>query len=189
MLATLAMIEVVYAHPYPQRSRANRALLDAVRDLPELEVRSLYDLYPDFAIDIEAEQAALLRAEIVVWQHPLYWYSMPPLLKLWVDKVLAHGWAYGEDQHALRGKVCQWVVTTGGDHAAFSPLGIHGHVFDAFVAPVSQTARFCRMRWQPPLVVHGSRRITDGELGELAQTYRERLQALARGELSEGYHG
>jgi glutathione-regulated potassium-efflux system ancillary protein KefF len=183
------MIDLVFAHPYPKRSRTNRVLLDAVRDLPELEVRSLYDLYPDFSIDIEAEQAALSRAEIVVWQNPLYWYSVPPLLKLWFDKVLAYGWAYGDEHHALRGKVCQWVATTGGDHAAFSPLGMHGHVFDSFVPPVSQTARFCQMRWQPPLIVHGARRISDSELQELAQAYRERLQALARGELSEGYHG
>lgn len=183
------MIDLVFAHPYPQRSRSNRILLDAVRDLPDLEVRSLYDLYPDFAIDIEAEQAALTRAEIVVWQNPIYWYSTPPLLKLWFDKVLAYGWAYGEDRHALRGKVCQWVTTTGGDHAAFSPLGMHGHVFDSFVPPMSQTARFCQMQWQPPLVVHGARKISDSMLHELGQTYRQRLQALARGELTEGYHG
>ena len=183
------MIDLIFAHPYPQRSRTNRVLLEAVRDLPELEVRSLYDLYPDFAIDVEAEQAALTRARVVVWQNPLYWYSVPPLLKLWFDKVLALGWAYGGDQHALQGKVCQWVTTTGGDRHAFSPAGHHGHPFDVFVAPVRQTALFCRMQWQPPLVVHGARRIPESELLELGQTYRERLQALARGELREGYHG
>ncbi len=164
-------------------------LLEAVAGLPELEVRSLYDLYPDFAIDVEAEQAAVARAEIVVWQAPLYWYSVPPLLKLWFDKVLAYGWAYGEDQHALAGKICLWVTTTGGDPHAFSIGGNHGHPFDAFATPVQQTARFCKMRWQPPLVVHAARRIGDETLRELGQAYRERLQALARGELSEGYHG
>ena len=56
------MILIVRAHPYPQRSRAGRALLEAVHDLPDLEVRSLYDLYPDFDIDVAAEQAALARA-------------------------------------------------------------------------------------------------------------------------------
>lgn len=183
------MIDLIFAHPYPSRSRTNRVLLDAVQDLPDVEIRSLYDLYPDFAIDIDAEQAALARADIVVWQHPLYWYSAPALLKHWFDKVLAYGWAYGDGRHALRGKVCQWVTTTGGDHSAFTPLGVHGHVFDSFVPPMSQTARFCGMRWQPPLVVHAARKISDEVLGEFALTYRQRLQALARGELTEGYHG
>jgi len=90
------MLVLVYAHPYPNRSRANRLLIEAVRDLPDLELRSLYDLYPDFDIDVEAEQRALAAASAVVWQHPLHWYSVPSLLKHWFDKVLARGWAYGE---------------------------------------------------------------------------------------------
>ena len=81
------MILVIYAHPYPQHSRAGKAMLEAVRDLPDLEVRSLYDLYTDFDIDIAAEQAALKRAELVVWLHPVYWYSVPALLKHWFEPV------------------------------------------------------------------------------------------------------
>jgi glutathione-regulated potassium-efflux system ancillary protein KefF len=78
-----------------------------------VEIRSLYHLYPDFNIDIAAEQEALSRAELVVWQHPMQWYSVPPLLKLWIDKVLAHGWAYGHGARALQGKSLLWAVTTG----------------------------------------------------------------------------
>src|SRR4051812_38515621 len=114
------MIDLVFAHPYPNRSRANRVLLAAVRDLPGVEVHSLYDLYPDFSIDVEAEQDALKRARLIVWQHPLYWYSVPGLMKHWFDKVLARGWAYGEGGTALVGKTCLWVTTSGGDEAAFS---------------------------------------------------------------------
>ncbi|HKP59671.1 MAG TPA: glutathione-regulated potassium-efflux system oxidoreductase KefF [Polyangiales bacterium] len=183
------MIDLVFAHPYPNRSHSNRALLEAVRDLPGLEVRSLYDLYPDFAIDVEAEQAALLRAEIVVWQHPLYWYSVPPLLKLWFDKVLAFGWAYGDGAHALRGKVCQWVVTTGGDQLTYRSDALHGFSFEHFIPPLQQTARFCGMHWQSPLVVHGARKLSDDAVREHTGSYRERLSALARGERSEGANG
>ncbi len=74
------MILIIYAHPYPRHSHANQRLLQAVRDLPEVEVRSLYELYPDFNIDINAEQQALERADLVVLQHPMQWYSFPPLL-------------------------------------------------------------------------------------------------------------
>lgn len=183
------MIRLIYAHPYPQRSRANRALLSAVRELPSVSLCALYDAYPDFAIDVEAEQAALARAHTIVWQHPLYWYSVPALLKLWFDKVLAYGFAYGEGGNALRGKRCQWVVTTGGDPAAFSQGGMHAHPFEAFVPAIEQTARFCGMQWLPPLVLHGARRTSELELRVMSEAYRARLRNLAAEAEHEGRTG
>jgi glutathione-regulated potassium-efflux system ancillary protein KefF len=108
-----ASVVVIAAHPYPDRSRVNRVLTAAVADLPGVDVRSLYDLYPDFSIDVEAEQEALAASAAVVWQHPLYWYSVPALLKLWFERVLTAGWAYGPDGNAVRGKRCLRVVSTG----------------------------------------------------------------------------
>jgi glutathione-regulated potassium-efflux system ancillary protein KefF len=173
------VIVLFSAHPYPDRSRANRALLEAARDLPELEVRSLYDLYPDFAIDVEAEQAALTRARAVVWQHPIYWYSVPSLLKHWFDKVLLRGWAYGDGGRALAGKRCLWAATAGGEPGAYAPDGIHGFPFSAFVPVIEQTARFCGMHWEEPFIVHGAHKVSDAELAETAARFRRRLIALA----------
>jgi glutathione-regulated potassium-efflux system ancillary protein KefF len=168
---------LIYAHPYPDRSRANRVLLAAVRDLPDLEVRSLYDLYPDFAIDVEAEREALVRADVVVWQSPFYWYGMPALLHLWIEKVLGHGWAYGAGGTAVRGKTALWATTTGAAATAYQPGEMHGHPFAAFEPAVSQTARFCGMRWAgPTFVVHGAHRLSDDELGAAARQYRARLE-------------
>ena len=178
-----AMILIVYAHPYPQHSRACRVLLDGVRDLPDIEVRSLYDLYPDFDIDVSAEQGALARAARIVWLHPIYWYSTPALLKHWFEVVLLRGWAYGKDGDALRNKDCLWVTTTGGDENAYSPAGMHEQPFESFVAPIEQTARFCGMRWQPPLVVHGAHIVSEDRLRAMAQDFRDRLVA-ARAEPS-----
>lgn len=169
---------LVYAHPYPNRSRANRILLAAVESLAGLHVRSLYDLYPDFGIDVQAEQAELAGADLVIWQHPLYWYSVPGLLKHWFDKVLARGWAYGDGGTALRDKRCLWVATTGGDTRAFSPPGIHAHPFSAFVPHVEQTARFCGMRWLEPLIVHGAHRVAESALLNAAEQYKQRVENL-----------
>lgn len=169
---------LIYAHPYPQRSRANRELLQAVQDLPGLELRSLYELYPAFDIDVSVEQERLTAHELVIWQHPMYWYSVPSLLKHYFDKVLARGWAYGTGGTALRGKSCLWVVTAGGDDHTFSPRGMHEHPFESFVPVVEQTARFCGMRWLEPLVVLGSHRISEQALGDFAAQYRERLSTL-----------
>jgi glutathione-regulated potassium-efflux system ancillary protein KefF len=180
-------IDLIYAHPYPDRSRANRVLLDSVRNMPELEVRSLYDLYPDFAIDVEAEREALRRADIVVWQCPFYWYGLPSLLHLWIEKVLAHGWAYGAGGTAVRGKTVLWATTTGAPLSAYEPGQMHGHPFEAFEPAISQTARFCGMRWAgPPLALHGAHRVSDDELANAGRRYRERLDALAAGEREAG---
>jgi glutathione-regulated potassium-efflux system ancillary protein KefF len=169
------MLVLIYAHPYPDRSRANQRLLAAVRDLDGVEVRSLYDEYPDFDIDVEAEQAALQQASGVVWQHPIYWYSVPGLLKHWFDKVLVRGFAYGDGGVALHGKRCQWVATTGAPNEAYSPSGMHGHPFVEFEPVVEQTARFCGMRWQAPIIVHGAHHVSEAVLDQAAADYRRRL--------------
>jgi glutathione-regulated potassium-efflux system ancillary protein KefF len=171
-----AAVLIVYAHPHPGRSIANRLLLDAVRDLDGLRVRSLYDLYPDFSIDVEAERALLEKARLVVWQHPLYWYSVPALLQLWFEEVLGRGWAYGDGRRALAGKDCLWVATTGGSADAYTEAGEHGHPFRAFIPPVEQTARFCGMHWLEPLITHGAH-VQDARAPRArGAEYRARLQ-------------
>lgn len=173
-------VNLIYCHPYPDRSRAGRRLLDAVRDVPGVKVRSLYELYPDFDIDVAAEQEALVQADLVVWQGPFYWYGVPSLLSLWFEKVLAQGWAYGEGARALRGKSALWVTTTGAPEPAFQAGAMHGHRFEEFIPAVAQTARFCGMNWiDPPVVVHGAHRISSGDLRQAARAYRARLEMLA----------
>lgn len=172
------MVLLILAHPYPDRSRANKLLLDNVRDLDGLEVRSLYELYPDYAIDVPEEQRALTRATAVVWQHPLYWYSVPSLMKLWLDKVLVQGFAYGEGGTFLHGKPCLWTVTTGGRQEMYAPEGVHAYPFETFVTPVEQIARFCGLVWQKPLVLHGAHSVATTEIERVGLEYRERLLAL-----------
>lgn len=154
-----------------------------------MAVRSLYDLYPTFDIDVSSEQAALQKAQVIVLQHPMYWYSVPSLLKHWFDKVLARGFAYGQGGKALWGKRCFWVVTTGGDEQAFGSHGMHGRPFREFMPVVEQTALFCGMSWEEPLVVYGAHRLPAHDLELAARDYRDRLASLVarveRGETSE----
>lgn len=167
-------VALIYAHPYAERSLANRELLAAVDDLPFVDCRSLYDLYPDFDIDVQAEQKRLEAVDVIVLQHPVYWYSMPALLKLWIDEVFTLGWAYGKGGTALAGKRMQWVVTTGGDFKAYSPDGPHGRPFEVFVEPMRQTARFCGMHWHDPIVVHDAH-AAQAAVTAAGRHYRKRL--------------
>lgn len=174
-----ARVLLLVAHPDLRRSRVNRRLLDTARRLagPRLEVRDLYALYPDFAIDVEAEQAALARADLIVWQHPMQWYSMPALMKLWLDEVLRHGWAYGRGGHALAGKDLWLLLSTGGSEAAFHPTGYNRRFIDAFLPPYEQTAALCGLRFLPPLVLHGAHQVDESSLDAHAQVYADRLMS------------
>ncbi|MBF6639072.1 glutathione-regulated potassium-efflux system oxidoreductase KefF [Rouxiella silvae] len=167
------MILIIYAHPYPRHSHANQRLLQGIKDLPDVKIRSLYDLYPDFSIDIKAEQKAVEEADLVVFQHPLQWYGLPPMLKLWIDKVLEHGWAYGHGGEALRGKGFLWAVTTGGNEQHFE-LGSHPD-FATLAQPVEATALYCGMKWQPYFTLHNTFTCDEVSLNAGAKAYRQRL--------------
>ncbi len=158
------MICVIHAHPYLSRSHTNRVLAEGLRGVPNLDLRSLYDLYPDFDIDVEAEQHALERADLIVWMHPFFWYSVPGLMKHWFDKVLAYGWAYGDGGTMLRGKHCLWVPTVAGDESTYASAAMHAYPFTSFTPALEQTAQFCGMHWEPPHVIHGANELTDSAL-------------------------
>ena len=166
---------VLVAHPQMEHSRINRKLMRQARGLDAVQVRDLYALYPDFLIDVEAEQAALASATLIVWQHPIHWYSMPPLMKLWLDEVLGFGWAYGPGGNALRGKDLWLVASTGGPEDSYRPQSYNRYFFDAFLPPYEQTAALCGLRFLPPLLLHGAHRASAAETSAHARTYTERL--------------
>lgn len=157
---------VIHAHPRPGQSVVTQALFDALAPMDNTALRSLYSLYPDFDIDVAAEQEALSRASLIVWLAPVHWYSVPALMKHWIDQVLAHGWAYGGDAHALRGKTVWWVASAGGTEAMYAPGGAHMRPFADFLAPIEHTARFCGMHWLPPYVVHGGHSCSAQQLAD-----------------------
>ena len=77
------------------KSRINNELIKEVKSIEGVTFRDLYDEYPDFLIDIKREQESLLENDIIILQHPFYWYGCPAIVKEWVDLVLEYGFAYG----------------------------------------------------------------------------------------------
>lgn len=168
----------LFAHPAAHRSRVNRPLVDAVKDLDGVHHVDLYGRYPDFDIDVAAEQEALVAAELVVFHHPFFWYSSPALLKEWQDLVLEHGFAYGTGGDALHGKSLLTVVTTGGVEEAYCPQGHNHYTMQEFLRPFEQTADLCGMAYLPPFVVHGTHRFTGHEVEGHAQDLRHAFERL-----------
>ncbi len=168
-------IYLLAAHPHWRDSHLNRRLLAAAREVPGVDVNDLYSTYPDFAIDVAAEQQRLARADLLVLMHPIQWYSMPPLQKLWLDDVLAYDWAYGSRGTALQGKDFWLVASTGGPESSYHPQSYNRYFFDAFLPPYEQTAALCGMRFLPPMVTHGARRMSPDELAAHVDTFADRL--------------
>ena len=174
---------VLFAHPRLEKSRSNKALLKALPRHADITFRDLYELYPDFNVDVAREQALLLTHDIIVWHHPLYWYSAPPLLKQWIDLVLAFGWAYGPGGDALKGKTLFQVITSGGISESYTMNGFHASTLAQFLRPMQRTVTLCGMTWLHPFAVHGTHRLSDAELRAVADQYGQLLLAFAEGSL------
>jgi glutathione-regulated potassium-efflux system ancillary protein KefG len=168
---------VILAHPDLSRSRINAALAEAAREVEDVTVHDLYAVYPDFAIDVAREQQLLLEHDRIVLQFPFYWYSVPPLLKKWLDDVLEHGWAYGTDGTQLHGKTLQITTSTGGSVDGYRPGGLHRFPVREFLLPLDATAHLTGMRFAEPFLVQGVRSVDDAALAEYARRYQELLSA------------
>jgi len=180
----MSRVLVLFAHPRLEKSRTNRALLKHVPRRDDLTFRDLYELYPDFNVRIKDEQALLVAHDVIVWHHPLYWYNAPPLVKQWIDLVLAFGWAYGPDGVALRGKTLFHVITSGGAATAYQADGYHGFTLAEFLRPLQRTATLCGMTWLPPFAVQGTNRLSDDALDAAGVAYGRLLSGLADGSLT-----
>ena len=181
----MSRILILFAHPSLERSRVHRGLLRAIPDDPDLTLHDLYEAYPRLDIDVRREQELLLEHDVIVFQHPFYWYSTPPVLKQWQDLVLEHGWAYGSEGNALGGKSFLSVISAGGGEAAYCAVGYNRFNVRELLAPVEQTARLCRMRFLPPFVVFGTHRLDEAGIAGQARRYRALLEALLEGEPDE----
>lgn len=172
-------ILILFAHPVLERSRVNRRLMEGVRDLEGVTVHDLYETYPTLGIDVAREQALCVAHDVLVMQHPFYWYSVPAILKEWMDLVLDHGWAYGQGGTALRGKLMFNAVTTGGGDDAYRREGYNRFTMRELLSPLDQTAHLCGMTYLAPFVVHGALRIgSDGAAASYVSAYRRLLEAV-----------
>ncbi len=150
---------ILFAHPALHNSRVNSELIKDLHKEDFITFHDLYELYPNFDIDVKNEQALLLENDIIVFMFPLFWYSTPAILKEWQDIVLEHDWAYGSRGHKLENKVFMQVVTTGGKLDAYAGKGYNNFTIRQFLAPLEQTAKLCGMKFLPPYAVNGTHSI------------------------------
>src|SRR5688572_22076000 len=147
--------------------------------MDRVRFHDLYEEYPGLAIDVRREQALLLGHDVIVFQHPFYWYSSPAILKEWQDLVLEHGWAYGEGGTHLRGKITLNAITAGGPEAAYQKGGYNRFSIRELLAPWDQTAYLCGMKFLAPFAVHAALRVKkDEDVASHRAAYRKLIEAL-----------
>ena len=177
-------ILILFAHPRFEKSKTNRALLKNIEQVAGVTLHDLYEQYPDFNIDIEREKELLLTQQIIVWHHPLYMYSAPPMLKQWIDLVMEHGWAHGRNGNNLKDKIIFNTLTAGGTREAYAAGQHNNFTIREFLIPFEQTATLCKMIYLPPFAVHGTHLLKAQDLEGYARLYRSLLEKLAKGEFN-----
>lgn len=159
-------------HPDYSQSRVNKALADAAKD-KGYEVRNMYDLYPDFKIDVAKEQQVLAGADRVILQFPIRWYSSPALLKQWEDDVLTYGWAYGSKGTALHGKELAIAITVGANNYGHDDFV--KYTVNELLRPFQATSRLIGTKYLTPFKVMGASSIKDDDLAKAAEDYQAYL--------------
>lgn len=165
---------IILAHPNMESSVANKAIINEVINFENVEVRDIAKLYPDFKIDIKSEQNALLGAEKIIFQYPIYWYNMPSILKQWFDVVLTYGFAFGENNYNLEGKEMLVSVTTGGPKDGYDAEILGGKI----LFPLEGTASFCKMKYLSPVVIHGMMSMPGTDTKPLVEIAKKHAQKI-----------
>ena len=137
--------------------------------------------------DVEEEQRKLLAADAVILLFPLWWYSMPAIMKGWVDRVWAYGLAYGYQgagnahrygEGGFAGKRALLAVSVGGPEQDYSPRGINGPLEQLLFPITHGTLFFPGMQVLPTFAVYGAAAIDAQGVAEAAAAWRRRVQRL-----------
>lgn len=195
---------LVYAHPL--NGSFNDALREVAKaHLPNLQISDLYamsfkavadwrdfqgDQFPlqytaaqkeaflreAFADDIQKEQEKLLWCDLLVLQFPLWWFGAPAILKGWLDRVLAKGFAYDQgkwfEQGLLKGRRAKLVLTTQSLATSYCAEGIHGPI-EPFLQPLHHTLKLVGFSLEKPFIAYG----VDGGSADLRQSYLDQYRA------------
>ena len=177
-------ILIIFAHPKMSDSVVQTQMLGAIQRLDAVTIHDIYAAYPDFLIDVDREQELLLEHDLIVLQHPFYWYSAPAIIKEWLDLVLEHNWAYGARGTKLHGKFMMQAISTGGPEHFYKQHGKNRFEIRELLNPFNQTAYLCGMAYLEPFAIFVGRRIPKAELSQQVEKYRDLIIGLRDGKIA-----
>ena len=160
-------------HPDLNASRVNNTWKKQLEQSGKVATsRDMYLEYPDFKSDIEKEQALLLSHDRIVIQFPIYWWSMTPLLKKWLDDVLQYQFAYGSKGDKLKGKDLQIICSAGGQAKNYNGFHMFATVPEV-LKPFQLTANLAKMNYSQPLYMFNADACGEDEVVKYGQKWVE----------------
>jgi NAD(P)H dehydrogenase (quinone) len=176
-----------------------KAVLDGA-DFPARDAHAPLDTVGDslqayqsgtLTADVLAEHAKLRRADVLILQFPLWWFSLPAILKGWIDRVWACGFAYGVGEHSathwgdrygegtFRGKRAMLMVTAGGWESHYAARGVNGPIDDILFPIQHGMLYYPGFAVLSPFVVYHTSRLDAARFAQTTATLGARLDALA----------
>ncbi|QJD96651.1 NAD(P)H-dependent oxidoreductase [Mucilaginibacter robiniae] len=174
------MALIILAHPRFNSSLANKTIMEELQSSSEHhEIRNIHSLYPDYKIDVLAEQEALLRHGIILLQYPFYWLNLPAILKHWIDEVFAYQFAYGSQGDKLKGKNLIPSFTVGAAEKEYLLSGKHHMRIYEFCKSLEHTAYYAQMNYIDPICFFGAslnvEAFTEEEVKRNAQQHAQKI--------------
>lgn len=136
-----------------------------------------------YVAGLRTEIDHLMWADVIILQFPLYWFSVPAIMKGWIDRVFVDGVVYGSgrwyDRGALKGKRAMIAMTTGCYPSMCGPDGINGNL-DVMLWPIQNgTLRFVGCEVLPPFVAWSVAHKDEAARIRDLERYETRLRTLA----------
>ena len=136
------------------------------------------------APDIKAELDKLLWCDLLILNFPLFWFSVPAIMKGWFDRVLVSGVTYGGkrfyDRGGLAGKKAMATLTLGGREHMLAEDGVHGPLEDMLRPILRGTLYYTGMEVLPPFVAWHVPYVNDAARKEYLDAYAARLGRIDR---------
>ncbi len=132
--------------------------------------------------DIRAEQEKVARADLIIFQFPVWWFGMPAILKGWADRVFARGFAYiagrKYDTGFFTGKLALVSVTTGTSADTYAPDGIDGDLNDILWPIHNGLFRYTGCDVLPPFAAFMPGRVSDEQRQAYLDAWADRLTTI-----------
>ena len=171
-------ILILFAHPLYEKSRVNQILNQYIPDSEYITFHDLYEEYPEFEINIRKEQQLIREHDIIVWQHPMYWYSCPAMLKQWMDMVLHFRREKDLNFDELKGKAVFQVMSIGDQSQTFISQTPDTTPIMDYLLPFKRTVEYSNMLYLPPFLVRISKMNSIQDIHKKGEFYRYTLEAM-----------
>ena len=165
-------------HSRYRPSRINTALMSAANTLANLDAIDMNLLYPDGNIDVTTEVQRILESDYLILQFPIQWYSTPPLLQTWQDRVLTQMFylAYEKEGRLFEGTPILIATTAGNIKTAYEAGGQNHFSLDTLLSPLKATAWRCKLPWAAPFILYQADQLNDVELSAACERYVQHIQ-------------